>query len=347
MMTSEDILRCSVTLENKLYTHKTPFPGKLYLHGWKGRRKVLGMLCRKAFVGLQKAKNNWIARGYIRTTDGDDRPFKFNALNSQYHSLYDPLYSFGYEAETTCLIELIAHDMDYFVNVGSNWGYYPVMLRAGGFRGPITAFEPQYRVYAEMKDILEELGYLANTKIINRAVSDTHKPVRIVIPDGVQSGMAFIEAGNKGEASESVCIDDYNYGKGEYRGVGLFLIDAEGYEAEVLRGAEITIQKTKPCIVFESWKSASSLSHTMEPFRFLEKRGYVFFQPVLLKHTATGDIPLCYGEYWDLERKMVLALMPFSPAYRFLLQKQFNVFACHHETVELLRKLFVEVSYAS
>ncbi len=314
---------CKTTLLNPFSCEGNRFWQKVYTKSCRGggvkTRQIYRALFALGKMCLPRARGRAVV-----TLDGVPRTFVYPLFNTQYHALYDPLYAYGYEAETAALIRLLLPGADHFMDVGSNWGYFTLFARACGYAGRISAFEPQTDVYREMQDILKQVGLLhEDTMLYNKAVARRHGRVDLVSPDGMHSGTAGVRPGH---AIEAVPLDDYAGTE-----PGLIKIDVEGYEGEVLAGAGAVLADCRPYIIFESWRDSGQVEQTLQPFRMLTESDYVFYQPALLKDTRAGSLPLVYGEYWDLEPEMNLALYPFEMDRRFLLRRQFNVLACPAE----------------
>lgn len=310
----------NVELYNPFSVEKVGLWQRVMVKGERGNR-----LYRRVFRCGKKMFPNLQADAFVRI-EGENRHFSYSVFNTQFHSLYDPLYAYGYEPETATLIRLLLRRAKHFVDVGSNWGYYPVYARACGFEGRITAFEPQRNIFNQMQNIIGKLGLTEGTKLLNQAAAARKMMVGVDVPDGIHSGLGVVCAGGDVEA---IPLDDLLDESPD-----VIKIDAEGYEAEVLAGADRLLRELRPCLIFESWKNKNNVAETMRPLDYLSERDYSFFQPAFLKQTKSGVLPLLYGEYWDLEPEMELVLISFEVEQRFLMQRQINVLAVPKEKVE-------------
>lgn len=139
------------------------------------------------------------------------------------------------------------------VDVGANIGQYGQALRRTGWSGHIVSFEPQSKPYAALLNVATRdgnweahrlaLGAEGGTISINIAsihprssilpISDEH---RKLLPDSSYVG------------SEEVACDrlDNVLDNTPYLAAGLALkLDVQGYEMEVLRGAELTLRAAR------------------------------------------------------------------------------------------------------
>lgn len=159
-----------------------------------------------------------------------------------------------YEAETLEFLKLHYKSFDHIVDIGSNIGnhilYYCSNLQAK----KVYAFEPnQVNLETLRKNVA--LNYLDNTVTVY--------PVALGAANGkaVQSDFSLSNTGmNKvanitsdehtGNTVEMNSLDHFNFKK-----IDFIKIDVEGFEAEVLQGAEQTIKRTKPVIMVEVFDS--------------------------------------------------------------------------------------------
>ena len=136
------------------------------------------------------------------------------------------------------------------IDVGANNGSFTVEFAhfAGNF-GRVHSFEPQRIVYQELCANVF-LNGLDNVFTHHAAVGDQTGEVFIDKPDYFQAeqmiNLGDVSVADDGEKVRSVRLDDFEFEK-----VSLIKIDVQGYEPNVIRGAEQTIQKHRPFIICE------------------------------------------------------------------------------------------------
>jgi FkbM family methyltransferase len=150
---------------------------------------------------------------------------------------------------------------DIGANIGSHSVYFASILKREVF-----AFEPNKIA----KDILEK-NVLINEledkiKIFQFALGAENKRGKLNINSG-NIGASFINKAPFGD----ILIDKLDSVIAKDIRVALLKIDVEGFELEVLKGAEETIQANKPLIVIEAWTYREFLSIS----RLLSNYGYV------------------------------------------------------------------------
>ena len=154
------------------------------------------------------------------------------------------------EAEADFLHQIInsGHNV---VEIGANIGSHTVGLaKKAGPKGTVIAFEAQAVVFQTLCANVA-LNGLLNVKTFHMAVGNENGTITVPQPDyakpgnfgGVSLGMA-----DRGEQVQIVRIDDLL----TLESCRLMKIDVEGMEADVVRGAENTIQSLKPILYIEN-----------------------------------------------------------------------------------------------
>jgi FkbM family methyltransferase len=152
----------------------------------------------------------------------------------------DPLQRF---IETHVGPEGIAFD------IGANVGHYSRILRDRGCR--VIAFEPNPKIIARLRDI-------AGIEIVEAAVSDQIGETAFYIdlrPEAFASSVHQLN-GMEGQTERimvpTVTVDAFCE---ERKIVPNFIkIDVEGNELSVIKGAQETIRRYHPYIIFEFWE---------------------------------------------------------------------------------------------
>lgn len=126
-----------------------------------------------------------------------------------------------------------------FVDVGANVGYYTLMAASlVGAEGRVLAFEPSPYAFDRLASAIKK-NLLAQAQVTQIGLSDTPGELQLFIPKIVGNHSPSMIA-NEGGAPINVPVrrlDDYLTMAG-INHVDLMKIDVEGYEPNVLRGAE-------------------------------------------------------------------------------------------------------------
>lgn len=147
--------------------------------------------------------------------------------------------------------ELLRPDQ-WFVDIGAHVGTYTLSLaqRAAG----VHAFECSPRTYNFLCANIALHGLDYRVKTYNVALGHQTGTTRYYIRSGDGGGNGCLEfekdRSNRFVEVPMKRLDDYNL-----ENVGLIKIDVEGYEKQVLQGAQETLRRNGyPKILFESWE---------------------------------------------------------------------------------------------
>jgi FkbM family methyltransferase len=223
------------------------FPSRLRLLGWlrrlAGNKRIVAAVRRGARMAL------------------DDRDLIQGQL----------LYSGCYELEVTELFERELRVGDQFVDIGANVGYYSMLAHACGAQ--VVAFEPDplnaaiWRLNVSlnrgehcMRLCELGLGSIHGDMLFHRTAAGNTGRGGFLTQDGVESLRVPVRR-----------LDDLSTELG-LRANAVWKMDVEGFEGEVLKGAERALRDTSPRLVlFEAeLREIDTL-----PYRLLEDAGYV------------------------------------------------------------------------
>lgn len=249
---------------------------------------------------------------------GRRRSLSFNARNLQFTSLYMPQHEQGYETETAALLDALVTERAVFYDVGSNWGYYSLWLAGrSGYEGRVHAFEPMASSFQDLQALVGGAGLADQISCHNIGLSDSSTEGRMIVPDGLHSGLAAVSQGREGLPISLKRLDDLDLPAPD-----VVKMDVEDHEVQALTGGLKSLGAAKPHLVFENIWGRRNQAETLAPFKILEDLGYAFFHPAWLEPS-------------------LLALVPFEPPQRFLLRQHLNVLACHKEKIASLAAIFV------
>ena len=166
---------------------------------------------------------------------------------------------------------------DTVVDARANKGAYLYWFRrAVGFDGNVFAFEPQPTLARYLQEICHAMDW-SNVHVKACAVSDKSGKARLHVPGEKDSPGASLEAAVADKPGHSyecqVTTLDEQLATAER--VSLLKVDVEGHELNLFRGAEKTLKKHKPRILFEC--EARHLTHhkPSDVFAYLQSLGYV------------------------------------------------------------------------
>ncbi len=326
---SGDVIRCMTAPRSPFQIEYLPFLARLHDVAFLPRRKA-----SKRFVGKPAKRLYRLlralglgGRGRVRVASpAGMRVVEFDVRNTQFGALYQRQSQPVYEAETSALLDLLVADDGVFLDVGANWGWYSVLIATRpGFRGRVHAFEPFPTTFADLESVVRQAGLDQLVTCHAVALADQPGEASMGFSDGLQSGLARLgEAG--GTRVRLVRLDDMDVSP-----VDVIKVDAEDHELDVLAGADATIARDRPFVVYENWLHRDQPDLTLAPTEFLAQRGYRFFYPAW-GQKGRDD---CITAAQDGSRQ--LALVPFLPAQRFVLPSQLNIVAVPSERVDLFR----------
>jgi FkbM family methyltransferase len=194
--------------------------------------------------------------------------------------MYRSIYNFGILDSWELIVQKVMVDSlksgDVFVDVGANAGFYTLLGSAlVGEQGQVHSFEPTPTTFALLK---ENAGKKSNVTLNPVALGSA--PGRATLADYglLENGLNSMHALDlQGLASKKIevpvmTLDAYCAQKNITP--TMIKMDVEGYELEVLRGAEHILGK-KPALLVE----VSSYEESAPLFSFLESHGYTGYYP--------------------------------------------------------------------
>lgn len=155
-----------------------------------------------------------------------------------------------YCEEEAALYRSLLREGDIVIEAGANIGCFTLVLAGTvGAKGAVLAFEPQRQVFQMLCANLA-LNGVANVRTwqagLGAAAGQLTVPPVNYRKAGNFGGISLTEAG-QGERVAIATIDSLGLGR-----CSLIKIDVQGMEGEVLRGAQATIEKTRPVLYVEN-----------------------------------------------------------------------------------------------
>lgn len=194
----------------------------------------------------------------------------------------DAMISGAFETKETDILSTLLADADKFVNVGANFGYYVCLAQSLGV--PAVAVEPVPINLELLRKNIERNGYENDVEIFPNACGDADGEAEIY---GVGTGASLVKgwARNPESLSHTVKIrrlDDMVPAQSVTCRT-VFLVDVEGFELEVIKGADgILSSDIKPIWLMETGltdhRSEGGVNPKFEEiFERVSQYGYEFY----------------------------------------------------------------------
>ncbi|MCK5028734.1 MAG: FkbM family methyltransferase [Bacteroidales bacterium] len=174
-------------------------------------------------------------------------------------------------------IELI-DDGDHVLDIGANIGVMSYYFSTRLPNSAIHSFEPVPENMKVLLRVKRKLGLL-NVKTYPFAVGNNSGKIKMIMPESNKAylhGLSHVSEENSQDRGkkyevEIKRLDDQEEFKG--RKVSAIKIDVEEYEYNVLKGAEILIEKNRPVIYCELWEG----ENREKSFELISKLNYKVF----------------------------------------------------------------------
>lgn len=183
------------------------------------------------------------------------------------------------DPKLTWVVRRLVQPGDTALDIGANFGLITLLLaRLVGPRGFVHAFEPNPIV----SDVLKEtLAYnnLTNIRLHRVALGQACGEMTLHVPKGNFGAGSLVR--KKGGANDvhavSIMPLDEVVAREGITKIALIKIDVEGFELEVLKGAQRVLSELRPdAILFESNDMPQDGSTTTPVMEFLKECGYEF-----------------------------------------------------------------------
>ena len=164
------------------------------------------------------------------------------------------LYFYGTHDERYIVTKLlkIIKPGDICWDVGANIGFYTCLLASlVEDSGAIVAFEPAARTCGYLNENVS-LNQFTNVTVINKGLGDKQEQRSLYYSEaGLAEGTASLKYADGRAASERVTLDTIDNLTPELPIPDFIKIDVEGYQLEVLRGAEDCLKTHAPLLMAE------------------------------------------------------------------------------------------------
>lgn len=190
-----------------------------------------------------------------------------------FSSKYVPL---AWEPGTARLVDFLSNKKGVAVVAGSHIGYYPLIIGSNNFQSLVYALEPNPNNFLRCKENVR-LNNIGNIKVLDKALGKNSGKERMYFDFG-QSSLVSTDRDHNGEGLVDVTTLD-QLAKEIDKPISLIVLDAEGYEENIILGGEQTISEHHPDIVFElnekALKEAGSSVQNLTSL--LKSKGYKLF----------------------------------------------------------------------
>lgn len=184
------------------------------------------------------------------------------------------------------------------VDIGANNGSFAVdFSHLVGDKGSVHSFEPQRIIYYQLCGNVFMNG-IDNVYCYNLAIGDTESEIQIEKPDYFKNGSVNFGNVKVGKIdTDSVLVQQRTLDSFDFKDIVFIKIDVQGYELNVIKGAEKTIQKHRPYLfvefeddlLIEAGTSEKELQEKIESLGYIVKR----FQEGIPYQTTSGKCLDC------------------------------------------------------
>jgi len=164
------------------------------------------------------------------------------------------------------------------LEVGANIGYYTLLeSKVIGDSGKVVAVEPSPENFEKLKQNLS-LSNVKNVLPFNFACGDKNGKIKFLISEK-SNRCTTLDENYLATPSDNIIevpvkkIDDF-LNENKIEKVDFIRMDVEGYERQIIKGMEKTLDKYNPMIQIEVHKKFMPENHTKELFEEFQKRGY-------------------------------------------------------------------------
>jgi FkbM family methyltransferase len=219
----------------------------------------------------RREKTRFVARSSLaNVTFSNDAP-DWVAMNFAIRGFYEWL--------NVAIANIVAKPGDCIVEVGANIGTETILFaRIVGDRGQVVSFEPLPSNVAALASNIAR-NQLTNVRVINAAVSDRPGTLRFEPPQTAENlgqGRVTLNGGGDGLLEVPAVVLDELFERGELAAPRLLVIDVQGAELMVLRGARRLLARAKPLIIWEAEEEllTSFGARACDLFDLLSRLGY-------------------------------------------------------------------------
>lgn len=195
-----------------------------------------------------------LKREFKKTKDG----FLYKGIQTQFRDDWEPL-------TRRIVVEASAFTQN-FVNIGAHYGYYACLAGTNGMN--VTAFEPIDANFQMLRDNIFKNKIDSRCRLIHGAVGQNTFLTKIY---GAFSGATLLSENTKkpksmNQVTQVFALSDFTFADAPT----LFLIDTEGFEVEVIKGASSLVENSSnnSWIIETAGKNFIDLTAIMRPLGY-------------------------------------------------------------------------------
>jgi len=191
-----------------------------------------------------------------------------------------------YEGEETAIIKDIVKPEMIVLDMGAHIGFFTLLMaNLVGKDGYVYSFEPNPNVFSRLKKNLEINPDLSGwIEIKKLALGSKETKSNFFCPSTGFEGFGGLKNTKRAPINEIIKVDVVTLDKfikeNNIKKLDFIKMDVEGGEFDIFRGAEYTLNKLRPTILFEAEElnSASYGYRVFELLNYLEMNGYIVKQ---------------------------------------------------------------------
>lgn len=187
-------------------------------------------------------------------------------------------YAFKSEKPSIAFLKSLRLDGSTLIDVGANWGVYSwIMSECAGPGCGVFSFEPQPELNAHLRAMKQSFG-LENVTIAGEGLSSAPATLQLQRPK-VGSGEAGVNlpAGTFGDVIDvPVTTLDLFLSDVACSRVGFIKADVQGHEFDVFKGAQQTIARDQPVLLFELFDYEADRGDIFDLLSTLGYEGWFF-----------------------------------------------------------------------
>ena len=208
--------------------------------------------------------------------------FKLLIKKTDFSSLF--FYSDDYEAEETKLISEIVKSGMTVLDIGGNIGYFTLLMaNLVGKEGKIHTFEPNPPMYSRLEKNIKINPELDDGRITLHKIALSSKEGETIFycPIEGHEGVGGLKNTKRASIEKEIKVNIETLDKfvldNKINKIDFIKMDIEGGELDVLKGAEDTLKKIRPIILFEAneMNTAPYGYRVMDILYYFEERDYI------------------------------------------------------------------------
>ena len=186
-----------------------------------------------------------------------------------------------YEANESCLIDILSSEAKQIIDIGANIGYYTIKFAKKYPKSIIHAFEPMNTSYSFLKKNILENNVETNTYCYNVALSESCGEIDFFVPptNGTNASIINVsgDINSKKVITKTLTLD--HWCKDQNVIPDFIKCDVEGAELLVFKGGKETLKVNKPIIFTEllrKWSKPYGY-HPNDMINYFKELGYLCY----------------------------------------------------------------------